>query len=162
MEIADLLSRYHSHPLVEQLTTAHGAKQNVALGFNAAGGSHAAVLAAATYERTGSMQFIITNSKEEAAYIQNDIEKLLPSVKSYFYPASYRRPYEVETTDNANVLLRAEVLNHLSARRKAPILISYPDALFEKVVTKKELETNTLKVNLGDQLSLDFPKRNPI
>ncbi|MGB0270424.1 MAG: transcription-repair coupling factor [Schleiferiaceae bacterium] len=156
MEIADLLSRYHSHPLVEQLTTAHGAKQNVALGFNAAGGSHAAVLAAATYERTGSMQFIITNSKEEAAYIQNDIEKLLPSVKSYFYPASYRRPYEVETTDNANVLLRAEVLNHLSARRKAPILISYPDALFEKVVTKKELETNTLKVNLGDQLSLDF------
>ena len=77
MEIADLLSRYHSHPLVEQLTKAHGEKQNVALGFNAAGGSHAAVLAAATYERTGSMQFIITNSKEEAAYIQNDIEKLL-------------------------------------------------------------------------------------
>ena len=156
MEIADLLSRYHSHPLVEQLSAAHAAEQNIALGFNAAGGSHAAVLAAATYQRTGSMQLIIANSKEEAAYIQNDIEKLLPAVKSYFYPASYRRPYEVESTDNANILLRAEVLNHLSARRKAPILISYPDALFEKVVTKKELEINTLKVNLGDRLSLDF------
>ena len=156
MNIADLLSRYHSHPLVNRLSTASSSSTKLALGFNAAGGSHCAVLTASTYERTGNMQFIIANSKEEAAYIQNDIEKLLPAVKSYFYPASYRRPYEVEATDNANVLLRAEVLNHLSARRKPPILISYPEALFEKVVTKKELELNTLKVNIGDVLSLDF------
>jgi transcription-repair coupling factor (superfamily II helicase) len=156
LNIADLLSRYHSHPLVNRLSTASSSSTKLALGFNAAGGSHCAVLTASTYERTGNMQFIIANSKEEAAYIQNDIEKLLPAVKSYFYPASYRRPYEVEATDNANVLLRAEVLNHLSARRKPPILISYPEALFEKVVTKKELELNTLKVNIGDVLSLDF------
>jgi len=84
------------------------------------------------------------------------LEKLLGKTPCYFYPASYRRPYEVEQTDNANVLLRAEVLNHLSSRRKAPLVITFTEALFEKVVTKKELETNTLKLHVGEKISIDF------
>jgi transcription-repair coupling factor (superfamily II helicase) len=47
-----------------------------------------------------------------------------------FYPGSYRRPYQIEDTDNANVLLRAEVLNRINSRKKA--VVSYPEALFEK------------------------------
>ena len=156
MELADLVSHYDEHPLVEELSAAQKSKVPAAVGFQAAGGSHVAVLAAATYVRTNAHQLIVANSKEEAAYLQNDLEKLLGKTPCYFYPASYRRPYEVEETDNANVLLRAEVLNHLSSRRRAPIVITYPDALFEKVVTKKELETNTLKLNVGERISLEF------
>ena len=98
------------------------------------------MLAAAAYLRTGKTQLLIAESKEQAAYLQNDLEKLLSKTPCYFYPASYRRPYEVEQTDNTNVLLRAEVLNHLSSRRKAPLVITFTEALFEKVVTKKELD----------------------
>ncbi len=98
----------------------------------------------------------IFNDKEEAAYYLNDIEQLLGDQNVLFYPGSYRRPYQIEETDNANVLLRAEVLNRINSRKKPALIITYPDALFEKVVTRKELEKNTLKIGLNDTLSLDF------
>ena len=66
------------------------------------------------------------------------------------------RPYQIEETDNANVLLRAEVLNRINSRKKPAIIVTYPTALFEKVVTKKELEKNTLKITVGENVSPDF------
>ncbi len=99
---------------------------------------------------------LIFKDKEEAAYYLNDLETLINKEDVLFYPGSYRRPYQIEETDNANVLLRAEVLNRISSRKKPAIIVSYAEAIFEKVVTKKVLEKNTLKVSLGDSLSIDF------
>lgn len=99
---------------------------------------------------------LIFNDKEEAAYHLNDLENLLGDQNVLFYPASYRRPYDIEETDNANVLLRSEVLNRINSRKKPALIVTYPEALFEKVVTRKELERNTLKIAVNDQLSIDF------
>lgn len=99
---------------------------------------------------------LILSDKEEAAYHLNDLENLLGSENVLFYPGSYRRPYQIEETDNANVLLRSEVLNRINSRRKPALIVTYPDALFEKVVTRKELEKNTLKISVNDELSIDF------
>lgn len=99
---------------------------------------------------------LIFKDKEEAAYYLNDLEKLIGENDVLFYPGSFRRPYQIEETDNANVLLRAEVLNRINSRKKPAIIVSYAEALFEKVVTRKELDKNTLKVAVGDQVSIDF------
>ena len=99
---------------------------------------------------------LVFNDKEEAAFHLNDLEILLNDTDVLFYPGSYRRPYQIEQTDNANVLLRSEVLNRINSRKKPAIIVTYPDALFEKVVTRRELEKNTLKVAIKDQLSIDF------
>jgi len=99
---------------------------------------------------------IVFNDKEEAAFYLNDLEQLCGEKNVFFYPGSYRRPYQIEETDNANVLLRAEVLNRINSRKKPAIIVTYPDALFEKVVTRKELERNTLKISVNDKLSIDF------
>jgi transcription-repair coupling factor (superfamily II helicase) len=99
---------------------------------------------------------VIANDKEEAAFYLNDLEKMIGEDKVLFYPGSYRRPYQIEETDNANVLLRAEVLNRINSRKKPAVIVTYPDALFEKVVTRKELEKNTLKIAVGEQISIDF------
>jgi len=99
---------------------------------------------------------LVFNDKEEAAYYLNDLEQLVGEKDVLFYPGSYRRPYQIEETDNANVLLRAEVLNRINSRKKPAVIVTYPDALFEKVVTRKELDKNTLKIKLNDSLSLDF------
>jgi transcription-repair coupling factor (superfamily II helicase) len=99
---------------------------------------------------------LVFNDKEEAAHYLNDLEQLLNEKDVLFYPGSYRRPYEIEETDNANVLLRAEVLNRINSQKKPAIIVTYPDALFEQVVTRKELERNTLKVGVSDNLSIDF------
>lgn len=107
--------------------------------------------------RKSEMPFLlIFKDKEEAAYYLNDLEKLIGEQDVLFYPGSYRRPYQIEETDNANVLLRAEVLNRINSRKKPAVIVSYPEALFEKVVTRKELDKNTLKVTVGDQISIDF------
>ena len=98
----------------------------------------------------------ILRDKEEAAYYLNDLEQLIGDQDVLFYPGSYRRPYQIEETDNANVLLRAEVLNRINSRKKPAVIVTYPDALFEKVVTRKELDRNTQKIKIGDMLSLDF------
>ena len=73
-----------------------------------------------------------------------------------FYPGSYRRPYQIEETDNVNILLRAEVLNRINSRKKPAIIVTYPEALFEQVITKRELEKSTLKLSVGEEISLDF------
>ncbi len=99
---------------------------------------------------------LLLNDKEEAAFYLNDLEQLIDKETVLFYPESYRRPYQIEDTDNANVLLRAEVLNRINSRKKPAIIVSYPEALFEKVVTKKDLDKNTLKVAIGDKISMDF------
>ena len=99
---------------------------------------------------------LIFEDKEAAAYYLNDLEQLIGDKDVLFYPGSFRRPYQIEEVDNANVLLRAEVLNRINSRKKPAIIVTYPDALFEKVVTKKELDKNTLKVTVGDKISIDF------
>jgi len=99
---------------------------------------------------------LIFNDKEQAAYYLNDLEQLLGEQNLLFFPGSYRRPYQIEEIDNANILLRTEVLNRINSRRKPAIIVTYSDALFEQVITKSELNSHTLKVNTGDEFSLDF------
>ena len=108
------------------------------------------------FQKTELPFLLLFNDKEEAAYYLNDLENLINDQDVLFYPSSYRRPYQIEETDNVNVLLRAEVLNRINSRKKPSIIVTYPEALFEKVVTRKELDKNTLKVAVADQISIDF------
>jgi len=119
-------------------------------------GSAASLVLAQAFKDTELPFLLLFNDKEDAAYHLNDLEAILGDTDVLFYPGSYRRAYQIEETDNANVLLRSEVLNRINSRKKPAIIVSYPEALFEKVVTKKELEKNTLKISVGDQLSIDF------
>ena len=119
-------------------------------------GSSLSFFISSCFKQVDKPFLLIFNEKEEAAYYLNDFEALLGEKDVLFYPGSYRRPYQIEETDNANVLLRSEVLNRINSRRKPALIISYADALFEKVVTKAELNRNTLKISINDTLSLDF------
>jgi transcription-repair coupling factor (superfamily II helicase) len=119
-------------------------------------GSSLSFVIANAFQNAEKPFLLIFNDKEEAAYYLNDLEQLLDEKHVLFYPGSYRRPYQIEETDNANVLLRAEVLNRINSRKKPAVIVTYPDALFEKVVTRRELERNTLKISLGDNLSIEF------
>ncbi|MFC7774742.1 transcription-repair coupling factor [Flavobacterium sp. GCM10027622] len=119
-------------------------------------GSSLSFVVESLFRKKENSFLLLCNEKEEAAYILNDLEELVGEEDVLFYPSSYRRPYQIEETDNANVLLRSEVLNRINSRKKPVIIVSYPEALFEKVVTKKELEKNTLKIAVGDNLSIDF------
>jgi transcription-repair coupling factor (superfamily II helicase) len=119
-------------------------------------GSSLSFVISETFKKDDKSYLLIFNDKEEAAYHLNDLEQLLNQKRVLFYPGSYRRPYQIDETDNANVLMRSEVLNQINSRRKPVIIVTYPEALFEKVVTKKDLEKNTLKLSVTENVSLDF------
>ncbi|GGI56053.1 transcription-repair coupling factor [Winogradskyella haliclonae] len=119
-------------------------------------GSSLSLLISEAFKTAEKPFLLVFDDKEEAAYYLNDLEQLVNGKDVLFYPGSYRRPYQIEETNNANVLLRAEVLNRINSRKKPALIVTYPDALFEKVVTKKELEKNTLKIAVGNELSIDF------
>ena len=99
---------------------------------------------------------LVCDDRERAAYHLNDLEQLLGEENVLFFPSSYRKPYQTETTDNANVLLRSEVLSKLSNSSKARVIVSYPQAIFEKVVSQSTLRKSTLEIQQGSKLSLDF------
>src|SRR5690606_25025182 len=119
-------------------------------------GSSLSLVISELFKTSEAPFLLVFNDKEEAAFYLNDLELLINDKDVLFYPGSYRRPYQIEETENANVLLRAEVLNRINSRKKPAIIVTYPDALFEKVVTRKELERNTLKISVNDNLSIDF------
>lgn len=151
----NIVNQYQKSVKTNQILEALQQEKNLFHVSNLVGSSLSFVISE-TFKQAEKPFLLIFNDKEEAAYYLNDLEQLLGSKNVLFYPGSYRRPYQIEETDNANVLLRAEVLNRLNSRKKPAIIVTYPTALFEKVVTKKELEKNTLSVKLGDEISLDF------
>ncbi len=126
-------------------------------------GSSAAITVTAVSKTVPAIHLVVLSDKESAVYFSNDIENLLGETDEafhrkhvLFYPTSYKKPYEPEHTDNSNVLLRTEVLKRISTRGKETIIITYPEALTEKVVNRKYLEKSTLKLKQGETVDLDF------
>ncbi|HVA98738.1 MAG TPA: CarD family transcriptional regulator, partial [Bacteroidia bacterium] len=118
-------------------------------------GSSASFVASAISKSIPQTHLFILNEKEEAAYFLNDLENITGGKKIFFLPASYRKAYDPELTDNANISLRAEVLNAISAKSNT-LIVTYPEALNEKVVTKTHLKKNTLALQVGEKISIDF------
>lgn len=126
-------------------------------------GSSASLLVAALFRKFPVVHLVILADKESAVYFCNDLENLLGEADSSFhkkhvllFPTSYKRPYEPEKTDNSNVLMRTEVLKRLSTRSGNTVVVTYPEALSEKVVTRKYLEQATMKLKKGESVDLDF------
>ncbi|CAM1334360.1 transcription-repair coupling factor [Tenacibaculum aestuariivivum] len=150
-----IVNHYQQSDNVKQVVNQLQQEQNHFQITNLVGSSLSFVISE-SFKKADKPYLLIFNDKEEAAYYLNDLEQLLGDKNVLFYPGSYRRPYQIDETDNANVLLRSEVLNRINSRRKPAIIVTYPTALFEQVVTKKELDKNTLKITVGESLSPDF------
>ena len=155
MSKQEIVNRYQESVKVKQVLKQIQQDKNQIQITNLVGSSMSFVISE-TFKKDDKSYLLIFNDKEEAAYHLNDLEQLLTQKRVLFYPGSYRRPYQIEETDNANVLMRSEVLNRINSRKKPTIIVSYPEALFEKVVTKKDLERNTLKLSVSESVSLDF------
>ena len=127
-------------------------------------GSSIALTISSILEKKGKQQhLVVLPDKEQAAYYYNDIESLLDESelelnqkKVLFYPTSYSRPYEPEKVDRAYQLSRTEVLKRTMSGDKKTIIVTYPEALAEKVITKKYLSKNLMKLKVGEEVSLDF------
>jgi len=137
-------------------------------------GSARAFVIDSAIQKVGGFHLFILPDKEEAAYFLNDLEfvsgvqkddtsQTSGDLKLLFFPRSARVAYEPEQTDNANVAMRAEVLYEIRriaqnnlVEHKPVCLISYPEAIAEKVITHKELQSATFEIIQGNSLDLEF------
>lgn len=152
----DFITFYHDHPGTRKIVS-NLASSDARLKLNGLVGSATALISAGSISELQGTHLFILNDKEEAAYFLNDLQNLNeggPEV--LFLPRSYRVPYQQEQTDNANVSMRAEVLNVLNKKGPLTVIVSFPEALAENVVTRKQLSKHTFEVKVGDTHSVEF------
>jgi transcription-repair coupling factor (superfamily II helicase) len=120
-------------------------------------GSLDAVIASAVHLLNPSQtHFFVLSDREEAAYFINDLQNLIGENNVLSFPMSYKRAYQYEEVDNANVLMRAEVLNKLNNTPEGLLLVSYPEALSEKVINRRSLLKNTFTISVNEKLDTNF------
>lgn len=117
-------------------------------------GSSKSLFIASILNKIGNSHLIIVPDKENAAYFQNDLEVLL-NTKVVFFPGSYKRSIIYGQEDPSNLLLRSETLNSL-ANNENIVVVTYPEALAEKVIQKEALLKSTLTLHVGEQVTIDF------
>lgn len=151
---------YLNSPVVKNITEILDKEGH--LSCNGLIGSAKPYVVAAISDITGGFNFVICSDKERAAYFYNDLENIFGEKESdyskkraLFYPTSYKRPYEPEKADNTYILSRTEVLQRISTSDRKTIVVTYPEALSEKVVARKAMTKNTFKISTGDNMSMD-------
>jgi transcription-repair coupling factor (superfamily II helicase) len=159
LEVKDLLTLYGGDSYLDLILNQINSKSPEFEHVQIKGltGSIDAVLTSAIQQKKKGPALYIMTDREEAAYFQNDLQNLLGKTEVLFYPTSYKRPYQYEEVDNANVLMRGEILNKLNSGKPGSFqIVTYPEALFEKVINKRSLKANTFQVKVGEKLDPSF------
>ena len=155
MSLSSFLSHLQNHPEIN-LSAEKLSQAKCKIHWKGTLGSAKGIFSSAVAQQCPGHHVFILNDKEDAAYFLNDLQGLYPEdQRLVFYPASYKVPYQLEEVDNSNVVARTEALKKLSGQDNCWI-ITYPEALFEKVLTKKKLVSNTMKIEVGKTYSIDF------
>jgi transcription-repair coupling factor (superfamily II helicase) len=147
---------YRADSLVQTLAEGIRTSNSIPIQLKNVHGSLDSVLIAAVCKSTRANHLVILNDREEASYFLNDLQNLLEKTEVLFFPMSYKRPYEYDEIENANILMRAETLNRIGNHPESNIIVTYPEALSEKVINKKSLASNTFLVMKGEKLDRDF------
>lgn len=115
---------------------------------------------AAAFLQQKGVQLVLMPDKEAAAYLYNDLERLLGDEHIDFYrkkvvflPSAYKHPYDTDYADAAGLLSRTEIVSRLHAGAKDLLIVSHASAISEKVVSKSTYSKHTLSLSLGDIIS---------
>ena len=127
------------------------------LQLNGLVGSIEAFVIAGAYLNQAQPYLIIASDRDEAAYMQNDLAALKVTANVHFLTDSFKRPTYFEELNAHHVLQRTEIVNRLSQSRDTnDIIVTYPEALFEKIVAPKFLDAKRIDIKVGEQIDVDF------
>lgn len=158
--ISHLLERYREHPAAAQLAQALQ-ESGARIHLTGLTGAQLAFAVAATVTSSGRSQpsavLFIAESKEEAAYLLNDLQGILGEQAVHFFPDSFKRPAFFDDLNPTQILQRSETINRITAPDAGRFaVITYPEALFEKVVSPEVLAKSRIEVATGEKLDMDF------
>ena len=162
MQAKDIQQIYASHPGVTalmQLREEGGKKRALLEGLY---GSAAAMILCGLKEKAPEQTFLVVmNDAEEAGYFYHDMVQIVGESNVLFFPSSFRRAMKYGQEDDANRILRTEVMSRLSNRRRKEglVIITHPEAIAEKVASQGDLEKNTLQIAVGERIGREDVER---
>lgn len=119
-------------------------------------GSSINFIATAVWQLSDYNHVFIVNDREEAAYFHNDLEHLTGALDISFFPDSFKRSGHFNELNSSHVMLRTEALSRFSGKSvHKKVLVTYPEALFEKVVNPTALTGNMIHIKVGESLNVD-------
>jgi transcription-repair coupling factor (superfamily II helicase) len=126
-------------------------------------GSSLALLSASMFSNLKNHQIFVLPDREMAAFLYHDLELLLDDTNKslndkqvHYFPSSFRRIHHPDEIDNANLKLRAEIIHKLLNTDEKYVIVTYPEALSEKVVSARYLKTNSFTVRVGELLPIEM------
>jgi transcription-repair coupling factor (superfamily II helicase) len=161
MNLGELLKKYKEHPRLFYLADRLSFADTQKIFLKNLQGSSAEFVLAALFDKyqadknsNPATHLIVLNDAEEAAYFHNTLENLTQALNLFYFPSSFKSKKDYHHLNSSHVMLRTETLTKLSVA-SAGIIVTYPEALFEKVVLPDTLSSNIIHIKTNDTLNLE-------
>lgn len=158
MSVQDLLQQYQNTPRLFQLADrlSYASSQKIYLQNLQGSSSQFVVAAAFTHSACAQLNhLVILNDAEEAAYFHNTLENLTAALDIFYFPSSFKNRKNYQLLNSSHVMLRTEALTKIAAGGNKKMVVTYPEALFEKVVLPATLSSNIIHIKAGDSLNVE-------
>lgn len=156
MNLNVLLEQYQNNPRLFQLADKLSFAQPQRIFLKNLQGSSAEFVVTAVFNHTATSSLnhvVVLNDAEEAAYFHNTLENLTQALDLFYFPSSFKNRKNFRILNSSHVMLRTEALTKLAAGGNKKILVTYPEAIFEKVVLPKTLSSNIITIKTNDSIN---------
>lgn len=158
MEISDLLVLLEKHPQLPKFTQWLSANKSQRLWLKGLAGSLKSAFLATAFPTINRSVLFILDNQEDAAYFYHDLVQLTGGMDVYFFPSSYKRAIKFGEKDAGNEVMRTETLNAIGDAENPVMAVTYPEALFEQVVSSSMLKTKTLSLKVKQRVTMSTIK----
>lgn len=150
-----LFELYKNHPHIREIHFLLTKHQDIPISLKNLSGSSLILVLTALYQEIETSMVAVFPDKEQAMYAYTDFINLLSENQVYYFPSSYKRKLKNQHFNHTQVILRNECLEKINLQKKS-ILVTYPEALSEKVMDKPLLSKNTLPIHINEEIDIDF------
>jgi transcription-repair coupling factor (superfamily II helicase) len=160
MNLDTLLQQFENNPRVFQITDKLSFAQPQLLQLKNLQGSALQFVFAAIFNHDTAKQLnhlVVLNDAEQAAYFHNTVESITKAINIHYFPSSFKNRQNFKLLNSSHVMLRTETLTKFTTQHefgRTGAIITYPEALFEKVVVSEKLAQNIISIKAGDALDL--------
>lgn len=160
MNLTSLLNAFSASPRLNQLSDRLSFASSEKIYLKNLYGSSSEFVAASVFMHERLKEFnhvFILNDAEEAAYFHNTLENLTNALNIFYYPGSFKSRKNFEALNTSHIMLRTEALTRFAqpTGARSGIIITYPEAIFEKVVLPRSLSENIIQISTNDALDID-------
>ncbi|HSC53754.1 MAG TPA: transcription-repair coupling factor [Phnomibacter sp.] len=158
MNLDALKETYRNDPRIFQIADRLAFAKPQRISAQTLQGSSRAFAMAAVFEHPaaqGLNHLVIVEDAEEAAYFHNSLESITNALDLFYFPGSYKNSKNFRLLNSSHVMLRTEALTKIAAGGNKKILVTYPEAIFEKVVVQKTLSGNIISIKQGETIQVE-------